>query len=63
MATMLERIAPRRGDPAFAVRSALAGERKYRGDALEIIFHGWNRYRSGQTLRLVRRNGSFPALV
>jgi hypothetical protein len=53
----------KRGDPAFAVRSALAGERKYRGDALEIIFHGWNRYRSGQTLQLVRVNGTFPALV
>lgn len=53
----------KRGDPAFAVRSALAGERKYRDDALEIIFHGWNRYRSGQTLQLVRINGSFPALV
>jgi hypothetical protein len=53
----------KRGDPAFAVRSALTGERKYRDDALEIIFHGWNRFRSGQTLKLVRGNGTFPALV
>jgi hypothetical protein len=53
----------RRGDPAFAVRSALIGERKYRSDALEIVFHGWNRFRSSQTLQIVRVNGSFPALV
>jgi hypothetical protein len=51
------------GDPAFAVRSALAGDRKYRDAALEIILHGWNRYRSNQTLQLVRVNGTFPALV
>jgi hypothetical protein len=53
----------KRGDPAFAVREALARERLYREDALEIIFHGWNRFRSGQTLKLVKSNHSFPALV
>jgi hypothetical protein len=53
----------KRDDPAFAVRSALASERRYRDAALEIIFHGWNRFRSNQTLKLVRVNGSFPALV
>jgi hypothetical protein len=53
----------KRGDPAFAVRATLAAERRYRDAALEIIFHGWNRYRSGQSLQIVRVNGTFPALV
>jgi hypothetical protein len=53
----------KRGDPAFAVRAALAADRKYRGDAMEVVFHGWNRHRSGQSMSLARVNGTFPALV
>lgn len=53
----------KRGDPAFAVRSAFLSEKRERGAAMEVIFHGWNKYRSGQALQLIRVNGSFPALV
>lgn len=55
----------KRGDPAFAVREALARERLYRDEALEIIFQGWNRFRSDQPLKLAKSSGSgtFPALV
>lgn len=53
----------KRGDPAFAVRSAFLSEKRERQAAMEVIFHGWNKYRSDQPLQLIRVNGSFPALV
>jgi hypothetical protein len=53
----------KRGDPAFAVRSAFLSEKRERQAAMEVIFHGWNKYRSGQPLQIIRVNGSFPALV
>lgn len=30
---------------------------------LEVIFHGWNKYRNGGSLKIIRVNGNFPALV
>lgn len=53
----------RRGDPAFAVRSAFLNEKRERGAAMEIIFQGWNKFRSKQPLMLVRPRGGFPVLV
>ncbi len=52
-----------RGDPAFAVRSAFLGEKRERAPAMEIIFHGWNKYRAEQPLKIIRVNGAFPVLV
>lgn len=53
----------RRGDPAFAVRSAFLSEKRERQAAMEVIFHGWNKYRSDQACQLIRVNNSLPALV
>lgn len=53
----------RRGYPAYAVRSAFVAEKRERNDAMEVIFHGWNKFRSGGDLKLIRVNGSFPALI
>jgi hypothetical protein len=54
----------KRGDPAYAVRAAFQSDRRYeRADAMEVIFHGWNKYRQHQPLKLIRVNGTFPALV
>lgn len=54
----------KRGDPAFAVRSAFLAEKRERQEAMEVIFHGWNKYRSGETAKLIRTNRSvLPALV
>lgn len=52
-----------RGDPAFAVRQAFLSEKRERQEAMEIIFHGWNKFRQRSTLRAVRTNGTLPALV
>lgn len=53
----------KRGDPAFAVRSAFLSEKRERQAAMEVIFHGWNKYRSNQSAQIIRVNGSLPALV
>jgi hypothetical protein len=56
----------KRGDPAFAVRDALQriGELN-RQEMMEVIFHGWNRYRSRTTMKQAKPSGAgtFPALV
>jgi hypothetical protein len=55
----------KRGDPAFAVRTYLQGldKSEKRNISLEAIFHGWNKYRSGSEMKIVRINKQFPALV
>jgi hypothetical protein len=53
----------RRADPAYAVRTAFQNEKRERQDAMEVIFHGWNKFRSGGDLKLIRVNGQFPALI
>jgi hypothetical protein len=52
----------KRGDPAFAVRSAFLAEKRERQPAMEIIFHGWNKFRSGSAAQIIRVNNTFPAL-
>jgi hypothetical protein len=50
--------------PPFTVRETLLKMGKgARQSKLEVIFHGWNKFRAGGTLRLIRVNGNFPALV
>jgi hypothetical protein len=51
------------GDPAYAVRAAFLRDKYERQPAMEIIFHGWNGFRTGRKSTLVRPRGSFPALV
>jgi hypothetical protein len=51
-----------RGDPAFTVRAALASERRYRDEALEIILTGWNRFRTRQPMQRARINGVLPTI-
>lgn len=54
----------RRGDPAFAVRTALGNiERPDKAARMEMIFRGWNAYRQNRPLSLAKSLGSFPALV
>lgn len=53
----------RRSDPAFAVRERLWTTSKYAGQKMEVIFRGWNAYRSGRQLKLAKVLGNFPALV
>lgn len=54
----------RRGDPAFAVRTALSNiERPDKAARMEMIFRGWNAYRQNRPLSLAKTLGSFPALV
>lgn len=53
----------RKMDPAFAVRERLWTTTKYAGQKLEVIFRGWNAYRSNRTLQIAKVNGNFPALV
>lgn len=54
----------RRGDPAFAVRTALVNmERVDKAARMEMIFRGWNAYRQNRPLSLAKSLGSFPALV
>lgn len=52
----------RRGDPALAVRNAFMASKRERQEALEIIFHGWNAYRSGRKLVQTRSIGAIPAV-
>jgi len=53
----------RKSDPAFAVRERLWTTGKYTGQKLEVIFRGWNAYRSGRPLKLAKVLGNLPALV
>lgn len=54
----------RLNQPAFTVRETLLKMGKgSRQPKLEVIFHGWNKFRSGGSLKLIRANGNFPALV
>lgn len=53
----------KRGDPSFAVRSAFLAAKRERQEAMEIIFHGWNAYRQGRTIKQCVTRGVFPALV
>lgn len=53
----------KRGDPAFAVRTAFLNDKRERAEAMEIIFHGWNKFRLGEMSKIIRVNGRFPALV
>jgi hypothetical protein len=52
-----------RDDPAFAVRAALAKERRYRAEALEVVLIGWNRFRTRQKLQRIRLQGVFPPIA
>lgn len=50
--------------PAHTVRETLLKMGKgARQPKLEVIFHGWNKYRNGGPLKIIRVNGNFPALV
>lgn len=54
----------KRGDPAYAVRTALGNfEKEDRAARMEMIFRGWNAYRQHRQLTLAKALGSFPALV
>lgn len=58
----------KRGDPAFAVRRALAGHETSgthaaRKDAMEVVFRGWNAFRQRRKLNLAKTLGVLPALV
>lgn len=53
----------RKTDPAFAVRERLWTTTKYAGQKMEVIFRGWNAYRSRRPLKLAKVLGNFPALV
>lgn len=56
----------KRKDAAFAVRQAFMRETTYeRQEALEIIFHGWNKFRQGKDAVTISPSGNnvFPALV
>lgn len=54
----------RLNQPAFTVRETLLKMGKgARQPKLEIIFHGWNKFRANGPLKLIRVNGNFPALV
>lgn len=52
----------RKSDPAFAVRERLLTSGKYAGQKMEIIFRGWNAFRSNRPLKIAKVLGSFPAL-
>lgn len=54
----------KRGDPAFAVRQALMGEKtRERQEYLALLFHGWNAYRTGRQLKTAKGGSALPALV
>lgn len=54
----------RRGDPAFAVRTALSNlERSDKQARMEMILRGWNAYRQNRPLSLAKSLGTLPALV
>jgi hypothetical protein len=51
------------GDPAYAVRTAFLRDKYERQPSMEIIFHGWNKFRTDSKAKLITPRGSFPALV
>lgn len=55
----------RRRDPAYAVRERLLSLGKNQGsDKIEVIFRGWNAYRSGRHLIIAKlMGGDLPALI
>lgn len=53
----------RKTDPAFAVRERLWSTTKYAGQKIEVIFRGWNAYRSNRPLKIAKVLGNLPALV
>lgn len=51
-------------DPALTVRNRLiAAGRVARQEKVEMMLHGWNAFRRGQTRNFVRVSGQLPALV
>ena len=53
----------KRGDPAFAVRDALANIAvSSKAVRMEHIFRGWNKFRSGEKSKLSKSMGNFPAI-
>ncbi len=54
----------KRGDPAFAVRQALAAlEGEQRFGRIEIVMRGWVAFRQGRKLQLAKVLNTLPALV
>ncbi len=58
----------KRGQPAFAVRQALArhegvGNHKERRNVMEALFRGWNAHRQGRKQDFTKSLGVLPALV
>lgn len=53
----------KKSDPAFAVRERLLTSGRHAGPKMEVIFRGWNAYRSGRPLKIAKVFGNFPALV
>lgn len=54
----------RRGQPAFAVREGLMREgRNRRAAKIELLMHGWNKFRSNGAMKLAKVNNRFPALI
>lgn len=51
------------GDPALVVRNRLMQINRARAPKAEVIFHGWNAFRRGGRLAIIRINGSLPTLV
>lgn len=53
----------KKNDPAYVVRDRLLNLGRRRDHKIEIILRGWNSYRAGRPLKLVKVLGNFPALV
>lgn len=54
----------KRGDPAFAVRQALAGfDGDIRIDRVEVAMRGWIAFRQGRKLQIAKCLGNLPALI
>ena len=50
------------GNPALAVRNKLLAMPRGREDKIEVIMHGWNAYRTGRKLTLVKVLGAMPKI-
>lgn len=54
----------KRGDPAFAVRTALSNmEAENKTARFEIVLRGWNAHRQNRPLQFSRAVGTFPVLI
>lgn len=53
----------KKSDPAYVVRDRLLSLGRNRIQKIEIILRGWNAYRAGRPLKIVKVLGNFPALV